>query len=135
MENTLSEKPYRIVFEEYPNYLYALVHGDEYGYKVLAGFLREISEECKKRGFRQVVIEENISAIASEEDVVKIASEMPQLGYETLRVAYIDRFLEQKEINEMGQENAHDHGFDLQIFQNQLEAETWLANRSSANGN
>jgi len=134
MENGLSKRPYRIVFEEYPNYLYALVHSEEYGYDILAGFLREIAEECKKRKFKQVVIEENISATASEEDVVRIASEMPSLGFSDLRVAYIDRFLEQKEINEMGQDIAVESGVDVQIFQDQSEAEAWLARRSSANG-
>lgn len=44
-------KPYTIVFEDYPNYLYALVHGEEYGYEVLSGFLGDIAVECKKRNF------------------------------------------------------------------------------------
>ncbi|HEV8590881.1 MAG TPA: hypothetical protein VGQ55_02180 [Pyrinomonadaceae bacterium] len=132
MSDSLAETPYRIVFEEYPNYLYALVHSEQYGYEVLTRFLREIADECKKRGFRQVVIEENISATASEEDVVRIASELPQLGFSDIRMAYIDRFLDQKGINEMGQDVAVHHGIDVRIFTNQLDAERWLSTSGTA---
>lgn len=127
-----ADATYRIVFEAYPNYLYALVHSEEYGYDVLADFLREIADECKKRGFDQVVIEENISATASDDDVVRIASELPELGFSGIRMAYIDRFLDQQEMNEMGKKVALDHGIDVRIFADQLEAENWFSESGSA---
>ena len=133
MNDLASIPPYKIVFEEYPNYLYALVHGEQYGYEVLAGFLREIANECKKRGFDQVCIEENISGTASEDDVVRIASELADLGFRDIRMAYIDRFQnEQQEMNEMGQEVAVEHGVQVQIFKNQVDADNWLSKRGSA---
>ena len=131
MSDSLAEKPYTIVFEEYPEYLYALVHSELYGYDVLAGFLGEIAGECKKRSFSGVMVEENISATASDEDVVRIASELPELGFAGIRIAYIDRFLDQKEMNEMGQDVAVHNGIDVQIFHNQIDADKWL----SAGGN
>ena len=133
MNDLASIPPYKIVFEEYPNYLYALVHGEQYGYEVLAGFLREIANECKKRGFDQVCIEENISGTASEDDVVRIASELADLGFRDIRMAYIDRFQnEQQEMNEIGQEVAVEHGVQVQIFKNQVDADNWLSKRGSA---
>lgn len=126
MSEPLADAPYRIVFEDYPNYLYALVHSEQYGYEVLAGFLREIAEQCKARGYNQVVIEENISATASDEDVVRIASELPALGFSDIRMAYIDRFSDQSEMNEMGKEVALDHGVDVRLFSNQADADKWL---------
>ena len=128
----VGETPYRIVFEDYPNYLYALVHSEQYGYDVLAGFLSEIAAECKRRGFSQVVIEENISATASDDDVVRIASELPELGFSNIRMAYIDRFADQQEMNEMGKEVALDHGIDVRIFANQRDAESWLSTSGAA---
>jgi hypothetical protein len=126
IENS-GHKPFTIVFEDYPKYLYALVHGDEYGYDVLAHFLREIADECKKRHFSQVLIEENISATASEEDVFRIASELPELGFGDIRMAYIDRFTEQKDINEFGQGVAEKQGVDVKIFNNMEDADKWLS--------
>jgi hypothetical protein len=127
MSDDSDAKPYTIVFEDYPDYLYALVHGEQYGYEVLSGFLREIADECKRRGFDQVLIEENISATASQEDVFRIASELPEFGFADIRMAYIDRFLEQKELNEFGQDVAVDHGVDVQIFKDLESANKWLS--------
>lgn len=119
-------KSYRIVYEEYPTYLYALVHGEAYGYDVLAGFLGEIAAEVRRRGLRKVLIEENISATTTREDAYRIASEMPELGYAGIRVAYIDRFSDQKEINEFGHDVAVDNGIEVEIFSDQAEADAWL---------
>ena len=130
MSENIAGIPYTIVFEDYPNYLYALVHGEQYGYDVLAGFLREIADECIKRGFSQVLIEENISATASKDDVFRIATELPKLGFSEIRLAYIDRFSEQKEINEYGREVAEDRGVDVRIFTNLEEANRWLSGSS-----
>jgi len=122
----VSEKPYTIVFEDYSEYLYALVHGDQYGYEVLSGFLKDIADECKRRNFRKVLIEENISATANKEDVYRTASELPEFGFAGIRMAYIDRFTEQKELNEFGHDVAVDNGIDVQIFATQAEADAWL---------
>jgi hypothetical protein len=119
--------PYTVRFEESPNYLYALVHGDKYGYDVLAGFLREIAEECKKRGLSQVLIEENISATTSEEDVFRIASDLAAFGFSDIRMAYIDRFSDQNELNEYGRKIAEESGIDVRIFNSFEEADKWLS--------
>jgi hypothetical protein len=129
MSDNSADIPFTIVFEDCPNYLYALVHGEKYGYEVLAGFLREIADECKKRKFSQVLIEENISATTSEEDVFRIASELPQLGFADIRMAYIDRFTEQEDLNEYGREIAEDRGVDVRIFNSFEEADKWLSEK------
>ncbi len=126
MSDNIAGKPYTIVFEDYPKYLYALVHGEKYGYEILAGFLHEIADECQKRNFNKVLVEENISATASQTDVFRIASELPQLGFSNIRLAYIDRFSEQQELNEFGQEVAENRGVDVQIFSSQEDADKWL---------
>jgi hypothetical protein len=122
----VSEKSYTIVFEDHPDYLFALVHGDQYGYEVLSGFLKDIADECKRRNFRKVLIEENISATASKEDVYRTASELPELGFAGIRMAYVDRFTDQKEINEFGHDVAVDNGIKVEIFATQAEADAWL---------
>lgn len=120
-------KAYTIVFEEYPKYIYVLVHGEEYGYDVLRGFLREIADECRNRGFDRVLVEENISATASEDDVFRIATEMRELGFADIRLAYIDRFQEQQEINEFGENVAVKNGVDVRVFSDREEADRWLS--------
>ena len=127
MSDSTADIPYTIVFEDSPKYLYALVHGDKYGYDVLAHFLKEIADECRKRNFDRVLIEENISATTSEEDVFRIASELPQLGFADIRLAYIDRFTEQGDLNEFGREVAEDRGVNVRLFSSFEEADKWLS--------
>jgi hypothetical protein len=130
MNESPASRPYTIVFEECPDYLYALVHGEKYGYEVLAGFLREIADECRKRNFKKVLIEENISATASEEDIFRTATELPQFGFADIRMAYIDRFSEQSALNEYGRQIAVRSGVDVRIFGNIGEADEWLSSGS-----
>jgi hypothetical protein len=125
--NEESGRKYTIVFEDHPNYLYALVHGEKYDYAVLSGFLREIASEVRSRGYEQVLIEENISAAASEEDIYRAAIELPEFGYAGIRMAYVDRFADQREINEFGRKVAIDNGIDVRQFTDIGHAAAWLS--------
>jgi hypothetical protein len=129
MSENIEAKPYTIVFEDYPTYLYALVHGEQYDYDVIASFLRDIANECKTRNFRSVLVEENISATATEEDIARAAADLPDFGFSDIRMAYLDRFSEQKEINEMGEDIAVDHGVDVKLFNDMAAADKWLNSR------
>lgn len=127
MSDYSESKLYTIVFEEYPDYLYALIHSENYGYEVLAAFLSEVANECKKRNFNKVLIEENISATTSEDDVFRIASALPQLGFSKIRMAYIDRFSDQSALNEFGRQIAVKSGVDVRIFGSIGDANKWLS--------
>jgi predicted GNAT superfamily acetyltransferase len=121
-----SDRKFTIVFENYPTYLYALVHGEAYGYEVLTAFLKQIADEVNARGFNQVLIEENISDGATKEDAYRVASEMPEMGFAGIRIAYVDRFLDQEEVNEFGRDVAVHNGIDVRLFNDQEMADRWL---------
>ena len=121
-----SDRKFTIVYENYPTYLYALVHGEAYGYEVLTAFLKQIADEVNARGFNQVLIEENISAGATKEDAYRVASEMPEMGFAGIRIAYVDRFLDQEEVNEFGRDVAVHNGIDVRLFNDQEMADRWL---------
>ena len=50
-------------------------------------------------------------------------------------MAYIDRFADQKEMNEMGQDVAVHNGIDVRIFPNQVEADKWLSSDADVKTN
>lgn len=126
VKENASDRKFTIVFEDYPTYLYALVHGEDYGYEVLTAFLREIAGEVRARGFDRVLIEENISAGATKDVAFRVASEMPELGFTGIRIAYVDRFLDQEEVNEYGRDVAVYNGIDVRLFSDQQMADRWL---------
>ena len=126
VDKNSSDRKYTIVFESYPTYLYALVHGEDYGYEVLCSFLRDISDEAKARGYKQVLIEENISAGATKDVAYRVATELAELGFTGIRMAYVDRFLDQEEVNEYGRDVAVNKGIDVRLFSDQNMADRWL---------
>ena len=48
------------------------------------------------------------------------------MGYAGLRVAYIDRFSDQKEVNEFGAEVAVHNGIKVEMFSDHGKAVEWL---------
>jgi len=124
-----SDRKYTIVYEDYPTYLHALVHGEEYGYEVLVSFLKEIADQVHARGYKQVLIEENISKGATKEDAYRVASELPELGFAGIRMAYVDRFLDQEEVNEFGRDVAVHNGIEVRLFDDQRTADRWLTSQ------
>ena len=121
-----NDPKYTIAFDDHPTYLHAQVHGEEYSYEVLVSFLKEIADEAHARGYKQVLIEKNVSAGATKEDAYRASSDLPELGFTDIRMAYVDRFLDQGEVNEFGRDVAVHKGIDARWFTDQAMAARWL---------
>ena len=105
-------------------YLYAYVEGDHDSYDISRAFWRAIAAESKRLGIRKVLIDENIPENASMADVFQLASELPDMGFG--KVAFVDRYLDQQDINAFGELVALNRGLNGKIFNDAAEAETWL---------
>lgn len=121
-----SSKPYSLTFEHRNGYLYAFVAGVEDSYEISRAYWTEVVEESKRIGSSKVLIEEEIVENASLTDVFRLASELPQLGFGRTVVAFVDRFLDQQEVNEFGAVVAQNRGFNGRVFNNVEEAKRWL---------
>jgi len=119
-------KPYRLSFEQRPQYLYAYVTGEEDSYEISKQYWREIADECKKLGVKKVLIEEDIAENVSMSDMYQFASEIPQLGFFGIRVAFVDRQEQQQQLNQFGETVATNRGLFSRVFSNADEAEKWL---------
>lgn len=120
---------YRLTFEVRPTYLYAYVEGDHDSYEISRSFWQEIADESRRLKIRKVLIDENILENASMADVFQLASELPDMGFG--KVAFVDRYLDQQEINAFGELVALNRGLNGKIFNDVAEAETWLLSGSS----
>ncbi len=96
MSDVESVKPYKITFEYHTTYLHAHVQGKKYSYNILMQYFEEIVEECKEKNLKQVLVEEEISEITSMVDIFRTASELPQLGFTRIRLAFVDRLPSKK---------------------------------------
>jgi hypothetical protein len=121
-----ASKPYELSFEYRPQYLYAYVRGEQDSYEISKQYWQEVADECKKSGCKKVLIEENLRENISMPDMYQFASEILQLGFFGIRVAFVDLQEEQQQLNKFGETVATNRGLFSRIFSNSEEAESWL---------
>ena len=122
-------KVYTIEFEYQPEYLYAFVEGDEDSLEITRQFWSELLAECKKFDYRKLLIEENISENVTASEVYEFAKELPNMGFDGISVAFVDRQADHEEINRFGGLVAHNRGMDLKVFEEVQEAKEWLLSK------
>ena len=125
-ESPASSKPYALVFEYRPEYLYAFVTGEKDSYEISKRYWQEIADECKKAGFKKVLIEEDIAENVSMSDMYQFCAEIPQLGFFGVRVAFVDRKQDQQQLNQFGETVATNRGLLSRVFNNFQDGEKWL---------
>lgn len=123
-------KPYRLTFEPREGYLYAYVEGEEDSYDISRAFWLEIAAESKLLGLSDVLVDENIAENASMADVFQLVTEIPSMGFG--RVAFVDRYLDQNEVNAFGELVANNRGMNGKLFNDLAAAEEWLLSARSA---
>lgn len=121
-----NDKPYRITFERRPAYLYVYVGGEHDNYEISREFWLEIAEMSRQTGYPKVLVEEDIPQAVSMSDMFRLASELPQMGFRGVRVAFFDRYAAQNELNEFGELVAVNRGMTGKIFNDLMTAEEWL---------
>ena len=125
-ESPDSSKPYTLTFECRPQYLYAFVTGEKDSYEISKQYWQEIADECKKSGFKKVLIEEDIEENVSMTDMYQFCAEIPQLGFFGIRVAFVDRRQDQQQLNQFGETVATNRGLLSRVFNNFEDGEKWL---------
>ena len=121
-----TEKPYRISFEQRPQYLYVYVAGEQDSYEISHQYWQEIADECRRISAKYVLIEEDIQEVISMGEMYRLASEFPKMGFFGIRIAFVDRFLEHQNLNQFGELVAVNRGIYGKIFNDAAEAEKWL---------
>ena len=119
-------RPYELTLEYRPQYLYAFVRGEKDSCEISRQYWKEIADECNKSGIKKVLIEEDITENISMPDMYRFASEIPDLGFHGVRVAFFDRHETQHQLNQFGETVATNRGLVSRVFNNFAEAEKWL---------
>ncbi len=119
-------KSYRITFEFRPEYLYVYVSGERDSYEISRQYWQEVADFCGEKKVKKVLIEEDIPEAVSMMEVYRFASEIPLMGFFGIRVAFVDRFTEQHDLNQFGELVAVNRGLYGKLFNDIKEAEKWL---------
>ena len=121
------KKPYNIKFEHRAEYLYVYVSGKKDSVEISTQYWNEIAGECRKTNYKKVLVEEDIpQAVASVFELYQFASQLPKLGFAGIYIAFVDRYIEQNELNEFVELVAGNRGLKGRVFNDVGEAEKWL---------
>jgi|GEM_PF-406896 len=120
-----SSKPYRLEFNYYPEYLYAFVEGKEDNTEISLSFWEEVAEECRRRGYKKVLVEENLAENPSEAMIYEIGAKLPTI-LEGIVVAFVDRRIEHLETNLLASVIFFNRGGKGKVFTDLEQARKWL---------
>lgn len=127
--NVEDSKLYNLEFEERTDYLYAYVSGDKDSVEICTQYWREIADECRRTKCRKVLIVEDIKESVSTTEMYQIASEIPDMDFSGIKIAFVDQYIEQHAVNEFGGLVATNRGLNVKLFNTAEEAEKWLLSK------
>ena len=113
-------------FEERPGYVYAFVEGQKDSYEISRQYWKAVADECRRVKSKKVLIEENITDELSTTDTYQLTSEMMELGFSGIRVAFVDRHFTHQDSNKFGELVATNRGLIVKVFANVEQATEWL---------
>ena len=119
-------KLYTLEFEKRPEYLYAFVKGEKDSYEISRQYWSEVANECRRANRQKVLIEEDIDDEMSMTEMYRFTSEIMEIGFSGIRVAFVERHLSQRELNKFGALVATNRGFFGKVCSDAKTAEEWL---------
>lgn len=117
--------PFSVVYEERGPYLDARVSGSVDTIPTSLAYWKEIAEECRRRGFRRVLVIEMFETAAPLMDVYEVAKQLPPI-IRGIKVAFVDVRLDELEANKFGEDVAVNRGAFGKVFSNEASAIEWL---------
>jgi hypothetical protein len=126
MSKTDMPKQYLLTFKDQGTYLHAYVEGESDSYEISKEYWTEIAAECKRRGARNILVEENLLEDGPLVDVFRLGIELPLMGFHARKLAFVDRVPEHLNSNQFGELVTVNRGFDVKMFDTVEAAEKWL---------
>lgn len=121
-----SEDYINIRFEDREGYLYAFFSGRRDNLADAIKFWRRAVDECRKRAYKRLLVEQDFSVPLSTADAFYLADAISKMPVTSFRIAFVDRDLEQNDINMFAGTVAANRGVVGRVFTNVSDAETYL---------
>ncbi len=125
-EHIVGSDLYTIQFEYRPEFLVATVCGESDSLEISLQFWSHIHKEVRKHGYKSVLVLENLQNTIGTFDTYLLNQQLGQMGFFNIRIAFVDAFPDQSDINQFGETVAINRGLVLKVFLCKEEAEQWL---------
>jgi hypothetical protein len=123
-------KLYDIQFEYHRDYLHARVTAVKDNAEISISFWKEIAAECKKYGYKKLLVEENIQYDVSESEICEIISVITDLLQDT-KCAFYDHQMSHYNTNKLGEILVLNRGLIGKVFDDIEKAKQWLLSPDS----
>ena len=129
MKVIIPNRPYQLLFEHRPGYLYVYVGSDMNSLEVAAGYWIEILSVVDEREYKRVLIEKDVTQPLPVHHVFHLISRLAHTGHHSdVKFAVWDHHYDRKRC-EFKELVASNRGFNLKIAPTLAEAETWLSSQ------
>ena len=124
--NTNPMASYVLSFEERPEYLFARVTARFDSLALALQYWAGIAHECRRLGYGQVLVARQVQVSASRSDTVQIAGALRDLGFASLRIAYVELSPDTQATAAFGASIALQRGIEARAFGSIDRAAEWL---------
>ena len=115
-----------LTFEARGGYLRAQVDAARDNFEISLGYWQQIARECHERGSTHVLVVENIPEAGNPLDMERLIDSVIALGFQNIKVAFVDLFDEHLQAMEHGEILARERGIVGRVFAQESDAERWL---------
>ncbi len=123
---SLDNEDLGISFEDRNGYLYAFFSGKRNGLEDAKRYWRTAIDECNQRGFKRMLVEQYFPVPLSRIDTFYLAEALARMPIRNVRVAFVDRDIEQSGMNLFAETVAVNRGGVGKVFTNFVDAEAYL---------
>lgn len=120
------EEEFNILYEERNGYFYAFFSGKRNGLEDAKQYWLKAIEECNRHGFNRLLVEQDFPVPLSRIDTFYLAEAIAQMAIRRLKVAFVDRDIEQSGNNLFAETVAVNRGGVGKVFTNLADAEAYL---------
>lgn len=118
---------FELAFEQRPNYLFVRVSGVNGRLDTTIAYWTAIAAEVRRRKPRCLMVhDEMLGETPPPEELQRLIQAMAGLGFEGVRVAYVEAHASQLPEVQHGEIFAREAGFQGRVFGNEDEAALWL---------
>ncbi|RZA12533.1 MAG: hypothetical protein EOP93_21765 [Lysobacteraceae bacterium] len=118
---------FALAFRQAGHELHADVTGRIDDVASLLGMFRRLMEEARHtRANRILLVDHTHGAVPPEQELRELAASLGGLGFDAIRLAYVDARGTAVSRMELGEIVGREHGFDVRVFDNESRARIWL---------
>lgn len=126
MDTKVKNHPYTVEFIKHRDHLEAHISGEHDNYETSIQYWTDIAKKLRQHRLDKVLIIEDIAETSELTDIFRLVTELGDVGFRGVKVAFVDKYLSHQEQNDFGVMVGKNRGLHGQAFGDVEKAREWL---------